>query len=498
MSEDISARALHDAARMACRALSLEFREAPSDGLFRRLTAGGERKDGGLKLFEHGQGGIAWNFSTGEHRLFFVDGGPAELTEAERRKLKRLQRERRAEAEKELTAASVLAAARARRLWKRAGPVKYPHVFLTGHGVGPKGLRQLGTVLVVPVTNAAGELISLQMIAPDGAWRFLRGSQIAGGYHVLGDDKAASALIIAEGLTAAAGLHEATGHPTIIAFSASNIPFVTELWRQKLPEARIVIAANADGQDGGPGATNAREAAAKFGGVVAIPDFAAAERRCGDADFNDLARLRGFAEVKRQIEAAFAASVSRLRKVGAYEATDCGLYWNRETREGGVDRQRLANFCAWIAGERIEDDGAEPRGLLDIEATIHGRTVRFPIPTEQLHRHGLGRRTYRGGCRHRTRIWRQGQGACGNPISLRAGSPALCLCAYGLAADRRSWLDLSAYGWRDQRAWSCRRCRCGHGGIAQQLPAAIKLGAPIASPRLCALRWQSSTSRRIV
>ena len=68
----------------------------------------------------------------------------------------------------------------------------------------------------------------------------------------------------------------------------------------------------------------------------------------------------------------------RLRSAGAYEAKDDGLFWTKETRDGDV-RQRLTNFCAWIVGERIEDDGAERRSCLDIEAEIHGRTTHFTV-----------------------------------------------------------------------------------------------------------------------
>jgi hypothetical protein len=86
----------------------------------------------------------------------------------------------------------------------------------------------------------------------------------------------------------------------------------------------------------------------------------------------EISRSRARWNARKQISDGDAASSDekktqgmRLPSAGAYEAKDDGLFWTKETRDGDV-RQRLTNFCAWIVGERIEDDGAERRCYWDI------------------------------------------------------------------------------------------------------------------------------------
>ena len=56
-----------------------------------------------------------------------------------------------------------------------------------------------------------------------------------------------------------------------------------------------------------------------------------------------------------------------------YEATPGGLLWNKETAEGIIPTS-LTTFTALIAGQVVEDDGAEVRRLLEIEATFLAQT----------------------------------------------------------------------------------------------------------------------------
>lgn len=60
-----------------------------------------------------------------------------------------------------------------------------------------------------------------------------------------------------------------------------------------------------------------------------------------------------------------------------------GMSWNRPTRDG-AELVLLANFCARIAGEVIEDDGVETRTTFDIEATVGGRTHTFRVPASDF------------------------------------------------------------------------------------------------------------------
>jgi putative DNA primase/helicase len=333
MHDYLLAPTVEDAARAACVALNLDFRRVPADGKFYRLTIDGRRKDGGLCLFNDGLGGIAKNLKTGEQQLFFVDGQKG-MSEAELKRQQRIQRLRLAEADAARQAGHAITATMAQRLWERLPP-QAAHPYLTRKGVQNYGVRAFRHTLVIPVINSAHKIISLQLIAPDGARRFLKGGRVAGGFYVLGDAWTAPALIIAEEYATAASLHEATGLPVVVAFFAGNLTSVVEQWRQLRPEAQIVIAADDDWHiEGNPGVAKAKTAAFQFGALVAIPAFTGVNRTRDDTDFNDVARHFGVTEVRRQIEVVRVVTAPRLRCCGAYEAKKDGLYMTRVTREG--------------------------------------------------------------------------------------------------------------------------------------------------------------------
>ncbi|MBI5284956.1 MAG: DUF3854 domain-containing protein [Chloroflexi bacterium] len=66
-----------------------------------------------------------------------------------------------------------------------------------------------------------------------------------------------------------------------------------------------------------------------------------------------------------------------------YRATDQGIVWRKQTRDGLVDTP-LTNFTARIVADIVEDDGAEERRSFEIEATLRQRTQRFRIPAAQF------------------------------------------------------------------------------------------------------------------
>lgn len=130
-----------------------------------------------------------------------------------------------------------------------------------------------GLLLVIPV-RADGVLTSLQFITADGVKRPLTGGKMAGGYYSIGTMKDAAALAICEGFATGATIHEATGYPVAVAFSAGNLMAVALTMRSKFPDLPIVMCADDDHlTPGNPGLTKANEAACVVGGVVAVPDF---------------------------------------------------------------------------------------------------------------------------------------------------------------------------------------------------------------------------------
>ena len=183
------------------------------------------------------------------------------------------------------------AASTATAIWDAAAPVVV-HPYLTAKGVMPYGIRADAYHLLVPMRDTAGKLLSLQLIGPDGAKRFMPGGRVKGCYHAIG--RPSSQVIACEGYATGATLHQATGDAVAVAFSAGNLLPVVVALRAKYPCFTIIVAADDDWKTAGnPGLTAARQAAQAVGGKVAVPDFVGLPRGDKDTDFNDLYQLAG-------------------------------------------------------------------------------------------------------------------------------------------------------------------------------------------------------------
>lgn len=160
-----------------------------------------------------------------------------------------------------------------------------------------------GLLLVVPM-RADGVLHSLQFIAADGIKRPLTGGRVAGCYFSIGNPKGAAAMCICEGFATGASIHEATGCPVAVAFSAGNLEAVARALRAKFPGLPLILCADDDvATPGNPGLTRAKEAARVVGGVVVAPDFGP-DRPEKATDFNDMTAHRGPEAVRATIQAA--------------------------------------------------------------------------------------------------------------------------------------------------------------------------------------------------
>ena len=196
------------------------------------------------------------------------------------------------------------AATRARTRWDSAHDAPSDHPYLIHKKIQPHGAREHDGALVLPVI-ADGDLCSLQFIPADGPKRFLSGGRMKGGYFGLGDFETPGAVIyVAEGFATSATVHEATGAPVAVAFSADNLASVATSLRTAYPDAALVICADDDvNTAGNPGLTKAREAAQAVNGFLAVPDFGG-NRPDGATDFNDLHRYAGLAAVREVVERA--------------------------------------------------------------------------------------------------------------------------------------------------------------------------------------------------
>lgn len=199
------------------------------------------------------------------------------LTEAERQRLAAEQDKLRQQAEVERQERAASAAGRAAKIL--AGlPDTGASDYLDRKQVRAYGLRFSRGSIVVPVRNAAGDLVGLQFIGPNGDKKFLTGTPKRGCWHLIGTPPAPSddkgLLWVAEGYATAATVHQATDCPVAVAFDAGNLLPVAQALRALYPVARIAIAADNDAhKPGNPGVTKAREAALAVGGVVVVPQF---------------------------------------------------------------------------------------------------------------------------------------------------------------------------------------------------------------------------------
>src|SRR5213075_3124403 len=137
----------------------------------------------------------------------------------------------------------------AARIWREAKPADDSHPYLVAKGIKPHGLRvyrgpmalnamKCDGALIVPARRAAGELVSLSFVAPNGEKRYLNGPRAPGCYFSIG--KVDGALCIAEGYATGASIHEATGLPVAVAFDAGNLVAVARELRAKFPAARLI------------------------------------------------------------------------------------------------------------------------------------------------------------------------------------------------------------------------------------------------------------------
>ncbi len=136
----------------------------------------------------------------------------------------------------------------AHRIINEANPADPRHPYLLKKRIQPHGVWQVDDRLVLPIMQP-GLLVGLQFISPDGAKKFLTGARIKNSYWFIGDPVMAAPggeIVIAEGFATGASIHEATGVPVLIAFTASNMKNVATDWRKSLPDAQFILAADDD------------------------------------------------------------------------------------------------------------------------------------------------------------------------------------------------------------------------------------------------------------
>lgn len=169
-----------------------------------------------------------------------------ELTVAEQMAHSRRVAEMKQQRERELQERRETAADKAADIWEAAAQASDDHPYLARKGVTAHGLRVAGDGRLIAPVFIDGELTSLQYIAGDGSKLFLKGGAIAGGCWIIGDLDGANRVYVCEGVATGFTIHEVTGSPVAITFSAGNMPAAAKAVRERLGTTvgMVVIADN--------------------------------------------------------------------------------------------------------------------------------------------------------------------------------------------------------------------------------------------------------------
>jgi putative DNA primase/helicase len=275
----------------------------------------------------------------------------------------RAEREARERTERETAQRS--AAAEAVRLWNAASE-SGASPYLVKKAVQGHGVRYAaGGWVLVPMRDAAGELWNVQRIAAEKPAQgpdklFLKGGRKSGLWHCIGNPAEAPALLICEGYATGASVHEATGHPVIVAFDAGNLANVAREIAKAYRPALVMICGDDDREtEARTGRNSGREkaqaAADKVRGAVVWPEGLPE----GSSDFNDMARSVGLDAVRERIETAIAAALQARQSVAGAkrkppqtvkpDALSAGAdsNGNGNTDTAWIDRFSLNNEGVW-------------------------------------------------------------------------------------------------------------------------------------------------------
>jgi putative DNA primase/helicase len=174
-------------------------------------------------------------------------------------------------------------------IWNYARPATACHGYLVRKGVRSYGLRYHQGALLIPVTDSSGQFFGMQRIWRNGAKRFCKGTTKTGKYFIIGTP-VDNIMLVCEGYSTAATLHEISGHAVVVAFDSGNLTHVAKSLRVTSPNIRLVFCADDDHADPeNPGLRSAFAAAQIANGELMTPIFFGA-RGPGDTDFNDYKR----------------------------------------------------------------------------------------------------------------------------------------------------------------------------------------------------------------
>lgn len=259
-------------------------------------------------------------------------------------------------------------AAEAAELVKWLKPASAEHPYLLRKQIGPNGALAMGSAILLPISDLAGNVISAQEIDIDGGKDFRQGCTTKGVY-VLGGPT--PCYVICEGFATGASIYEATGMRVYVTFNAGNMAAMANAIADhegKNGGARAVIAGDNDKPNSMGetiGQKKAQQAADAIGGaLVLIPEEEG-------ADWNDIAIRK---------PAALKSAFSRVRPLfQGWEEIDLSLLPRRDWLYGN---HYIRKFCSLtIAPGGL---GKSTLALTEVISMATGRNLLGVQPKQKL------------------------------------------------------------------------------------------------------------------
>jgi putative DNA primase/helicase len=290
------------------------------DGKFHRWSEG--RKSGERNLWAINYSdkfGAFGSWRTGERYNWKLDN--KELTKEE---IKQIQADIQ-KAEQEREKLHLQKAKEAEKYFNRLSIKDYVSKYLTNKNVGTYGIKFGKNYLVIPIRDIEGKIWSYQKIFDGGKKSFFKDGKKKGNFHLIGVNSLSetSEAYIAEGYATAATIHEITNKPVIIAFDCYNFKNVIQAINEKYSTICLTIFSDNDiFKPENNGLREGKDAANQYNIPIIYPKFNHNDFETKPSDFNDLVKLKGEEEARRQI---LSQQESKFINI---------LNWNRKKYEG--------------------------------------------------------------------------------------------------------------------------------------------------------------------
>ena len=285
-------------------------------------------------------------------------------------------------------------AKKAQEIWQSSSSTGN-HAYLIEKQIQAYGIRFSDRkALLIPLKDIEGKLHSLQFIYQENGRflkRFLQGGKKQGYFHLMGTINENSLICIAEGYATGASWHEATFHPTVIAFDSGNLFSVTQAIRARYPSNQILIIGDDDVNSKiNVGREKAKEAAKAHDCLTIFPEFKL--QRAGSSgkaftDFNDLHISHGLREIQIQLETlmgkqkiinaylSFKELENLIDRTDSFEDLSGYVLESISTNKehlNGIELKRLNKKLAKKTGVTIQD-------LQEEDKEIHHRSIALAV-----------------------------------------------------------------------------------------------------------------------